>query len=295
MRDGIAAVAARAAHGELFRNRLARSFPPRPRRMLMNRLFAAPEFPASGHTTTTRVDGAQVDPDRVRRLAGATEPQSFFAPQHYEAGYSYPLIVWLHSAGGNERQIARIMPLVSTRNYVGVGVRGISRASAPAEFCWTQSTSGIAAAEERILAAVDKAQSKFNVHTGRIFLAGYEAGGTMALRVALRNPGRFAAAVSVNGAFPEGERPLARLDHLRKFPLLVAHCRDSGTYPVERLCRELSLFHAAGLSVTLRQYPCGDELTTQMLRDLDNWLMEQVTGCSAATEADAQELPRDRN
>jgi hypothetical protein len=37
--------------------------------------------------------------------------------------------------------------------------------------------------------------------------------------------------------------------------------------------------------VHLRQYPCGDELTTQMLHDLDAWLMEQVTGMPAATDA----------
>lgn len=275
----------------------------------MNRLFAAPEFPASTHTTTTRVDGAQnqgaqvqgaqnhgaqVDPDRVRQLSRSGAPHSFFAPQHYEAGYAYPLVVWLHSAGGNERQVARIMPLVSTRNYVGVGARGISR-SPSSEFSWPQSAAGIASAEQRVLAAVDQAEARFNIHAGRIFLAGYEAGGTMALRVALRHPDRFAAAVSIGGAFPAGERPLARLDQLRKFPLLVAHSRDSQTYPVEQLCRDLSLFHSAGLSVTLRQYPCDDELTTQMLRDLDNWLMEQVTGCGAAAAADAQELPRDRN
>jgi len=47
---------------------------------------------------------------------------------------------------------------------------------------------------------------------------------------------------------------------------------------VQHVCDELSLFHAAGMSVTVRQYPCPDELTTQMLRDLDVWLMEQVTG-----------------
>jgi hypothetical protein len=32
------------------------------------------------------------------------------------------------------------------------------------------------------------------------------------------------------------------------------------------------------MGITLRQYPCDDELTTQMLHDLDLWLMEQVTG-----------------
>jgi hypothetical protein len=62
------------------------------------------------------------------------------------------------------------------------------------------------------------------------------------------------------------------------------HCRDSEIYSVDQVCEELSLFHAAGMSVTLRQYPCGDELTTQMLRDLDVWLMEQVTGVATADQ-----------
>ena len=40
----------------------------------------------------------------------------------------------------------------------------------------------------------------------------------------------------------------------------------------------MRLFHAAGLQAAIRQYPCDDELDTQMLADLDSWLMEQVTG-----------------
>jgi hypothetical protein len=34
--------------------------------------------------------------------------------------------------------------------------------------------------------------------------------------------------------------------------------------------------HAAGCTVALRQYPCGDELTTTMLSDLDRWMMAIV-------------------
>ena len=75
----------------------------------------------------------------------------------------------------------------------------------------------------------------------------------------------------------------------------MMHCRDSQTYRVERVCDELALFHAAGMSVTLRQYPCGDELTTQMLRDLDVWLMEQVTGVSTTAEQQSAPLPSEWN
>ena len=37
------------------------------------------------------------------------------------------------------------------------------------------------------------------------------------------------------------------------------------------------LFHAAGMSVTLRQYPCAQELSPQILRDVDRWIIEQIT------------------
>ena len=45
-------------------------------------------------------------------------------PLHYERNYAYPLVVWLHGPGGDERQVTRVMPLVSSRNYAAVGPRG---------------------------------------------------------------------------------------------------------------------------------------------------------------------------
>ena len=54
--------------------------------------------------------------------------------------------------------------------------------------------------------------------------------------------------------------------------------RDSRDYPDRRVCDDLRLLHSAGCTVALRQYPGGDELTTNMLSDLDRWLMEFVCG-----------------
>jgi phospholipase/carboxylesterase len=255
----------------------------------MNRLFAEPAPPALKHKPQTQVHKA-----RLPRPVTMGEALSLFAPLHYEANYAYPLLLWLHSAGGDERQLARVMPLVSMRNYVGLAVRG-PVAAASRGFAWPQTAEAIDAAEQRILESIDKACEKYHVHRQRVFLAGYESGGTMAYRVALRNPDRFAAAVSIGGPFPQGNTPLARIAQLRKFPLLLAHCRDSQGYPVERVCDELRLFHAAGLAVTLRQYPCGDELTTKMLHDLDVWLMQHVTGVAAAESPDPAETRSEWN
>ncbi len=60
---------------------------------------------------------------------------------------------------------------------------------------------------------------------------------------------------------------------------MLSFGRDSLDYGEDRLCEDLKLFHAAGLhSLNIRQYPCGDELVTQMLKDLDSWLMKLITG-----------------
>jgi len=260
----------------------------------MNRLFA----PTAPPTTTTLKPAAKeyrrVDAARLRRPVPAGDAATFFAPEGYEANYAYPLVIWLHNAGGDERQLARVMPLVSTRNYVGLGVRGPVAAERRG-YAWPQTAEGIVAAEQQVAEAIAKAQGRFNIHASRIFLVGYQSGGTMAYRLALRNPERFAAAASLGGAFPEGHRPLAKIAQLRKFPLLLSHCRDSQSYPIDRVCQELKLFHAAAMCLTLRQYPCDDEMTTQMLSDLDRWLMEQVTGIAAAEEVDSAETGSEWN
>jgi phospholipase/carboxylesterase len=213
-------------------------------------------------------------------------------PEHYERNYAYPLLVWLHDSGGDERQLREIMPLVSLRNYVSLAVRGTSQADRGFE--WRETSEGILSAESRVAEAVSEARQRFSVHRGRVFLAGAGAGGTMAMRLALRAPEEYAGAASIGGCFPQGHSPLARLALARRSRLLIMHCRDSINYPIKQVCDELGLFHAAGMSVTLRQYPCGDELTTQMLRDLDVWLMEQVTGSRSEVERDAT-LPSEWN
>ena len=202
-----------------------------------------------------------------------------FTPLHYERNYAYPLIVWLHGPDDDEHQISRVMPLVSLRNYVGVGPRGTALASGG--YGWSQSKSQIALAEQRVMAAIAAARCWLNVEPSRIYLAGFDCGGTMALRLALSRPDAFAGVLSIGGAFPTTLRPLGQLRAVRRLKIFLATGRDSQQYPEAEVCRNLRLFHSAGMSVCLRQYPCGDDLTTNMLSDMDRWIMEQLTASPA--------------
>jgi len=108
----------------------------------------------------------------------------------------------------------------------------------------------------------------------------------MAIRLALRNPQCFTAALSFGGPFPTAGAPLARLHLARRVALFFATTSQSMLYPQSAICEDLRLFHTAGLSVHIRQYPGEDGLTNLMLSDMDRWIMEHVTDAHSGPARD---------
>jgi phospholipase/carboxylesterase len=66
-------------------------------------------------------------------------------------------------------------------------------------------------------------------------------------------------------------------------PIFLAHGRGDLALDGDELGEQLRLFHAAGMNVTLRQYPGDSTLAPQMLSDMNRWLMEIVTGATAVS------------
>ena len=63
-------------------------------------------------------------------------------------------------------------------------------------------------------------------------------------------------------------------------PLFLAITANSELYPEQDVCQHLRLFHIAKLKVNIHHYPGDDALTTQMLKDMDRWIMDRMTGSS---------------
>ncbi len=231
-----------------------------------------------------KATGAQVEAAICSTQTTAELPITLFAPVHYERNYAYPLVVWLHGPGDDENQLKRIMPVISLRNYVGVSVRGTNpckSASGKPGFAWAQSPPHTALAEQRVVDAVQAAQGRYNIAPRRVFLAGFDCGGTMALRLAFSHPARFAGVLSLGGEFPVGGAPLSCLTAARRVPVFLACGRESQRYPSTVVCDNLKLLHSAGMDLTLREYPGGHEISPQMLADMDRWIMDLVTGKSS--------------
>jgi len=194
----------------------------------------------------------------VRRgpLADWTGDAQVFVPQGYESGYDYPLLVWLPEPG-SRFDLGRAMTRLSLRNYVAV------QPSGPETAMWR---------------AIDRVRDRLSIHPRRIWLIGQGSGGTEALRAACRHPGEFAGGISLGGRFPLGESALARLDDVRRLPMMLC-CRaaDVAADPTT-LDETLRLFHAAGGTLAVRIYQRGGPLSRAVLADVNRWLMEEISG-----------------
>lgn len=213
---------------------------------------------------------------------------TYFSPIHYEPNYAYPLVIWLHGSGATERQIRAVMPLMSLRNYVGVALRGTHELVSPdgkTGYTWDQSLDGIGTAAANVASAVELTRSKFHVDPRRVFLVGCDAGGTMAIRLAMMAPERFSGVVSLGGCLPKNHTPLRNITRTRALPVLMAQCRDDVVYGTNALCCDLRLLHSAGIQITVRQYPGTDYIVRQQLSDANAWIMEHVTGDCSTSEA----------
>ena len=216
-------------------------------------------------------------------------PHTLFSPMHYEPGYAYPLIVWLHGQGkAAERQLMKIMPMVSMRNFVAVAPRGMECGNS-GQFGWPVGEAGFHLAQQRVFDCLQIASEKCNISKRRVFLVGFDDGGTMAFRVAMQFPRYFSGVVSLCGSFPQGTMPLRQLGAVRQLPCLMCVGRDSPVFPPTEAARQMTLFHTAGMSVTVRQYPCRQELSTQMLEDLNRWIMERVTQAAVQSRSKSTE------
>lgn len=220
-------------------------------------------------------EASAIDPLMISELAAPVTESSTFVPLHYEPSYRYPLIVWLHDQGSDMDQLAQVMAEISLRNYVAVAPRS-PQGDAYRGYFWDDDPTQVQLAQDSINAAIDRAMSEFSINSSRIFIGGFGAAGTMALRAGMERPEIFRGVFSINGCLPERHCPMRSWKSCRDLEVYWAHFRESISFCESKLCEQLRVLHVAGLQVTLRQYPGDERLSSAALRDVDRWVMEMI-------------------
>ncbi len=243
---------------------------------------AGSDYPLAGDLGRSQFGGPGVDgeADETRKpsLLAFDKPLALCIPEGYELNYAYPLMIWLHGSGGSERELSRLMPAISTRNYFGISLRGPLAANEvlPGGFRWSQDEQDIAALEGELHETVCQLRREFHIHSERIYVAGFDDGATMSLRLMLRRPEWFAGAIALSGKFPQTPQPLSRFRDLQGTRVFVAVGTRDRDVSVAELIQTGRLLHAAGVDVTTRVYHAAHEITDEMLDHVNHWMMDGI-------------------
>ncbi|SMP53561.1 phospholipase/carboxylesterase [Neorhodopirellula lusitana] len=231
---------------------------------------------------------------------GKNQGVQILTPVHYQHGYQYPLLVWLHSAGHNERQVEKVLPHISTRNYVSVGVRATKATDVRgAGFDWTNSRNGVAKASQSVFNAIELAKETFSIHPERVILAGFGSGATMACRVAMQNPESFAGVVRMAGQFPTahgvvGDGIIENFKALRqrRMPMLWQQAINGVDDDPDQLQLDIASAQNIQAQVEIRQYRNEDVMNTAALKDIDRWCFDKIFSPQPAEESTSLNLIR---
>jgi phospholipase/carboxylesterase len=228
---------------------------------------------------TEKIEKPQVaapQPARDEALQTDSHVRSVFVPRHYEEKYAYPLIIWLHGAGGSERDLGDVMPMISTRNYVGVGFRGTTPAgaSAPLGFRWSPMEEVLERFSTDLFEQVCSIRRSLHVHSERIYLAGVGEGATFGLSLLLKKPEWFAGAIALGGHFPQKNAPLARYRHLKGKRVLLAS-ETGASREVSHYETAGRLLYAAGIDAAVAEFDPAHHMP-KMLRRIDHWIMQGI-------------------
>lgn len=201
-----------------------------------------------------------------------------FMPTGFVSTYEYPLIVFLHREGNNEQQIKKLMPHLSRRNYICMGLRGtvpMYREDGRQGFGWNSQAGLSTELEDYALAAIADSYDRLPVNGNRIILAGVGEGAAQAYRLAFSFPDKFAGVIALNSKLPKNG-PLWRLSQTRKVPVFIGHGRTNFEIPHAQAAQDHRLLYTAGMDVTFRGYETNERLHPAMMRDIDRWIMKKI-------------------
>lgn len=242
-------------------------------------------FPADAHLRAPlprqpAPDPSDLTPPPATHESGQAALEYALAlPAGYTPRYAYPVIVWFHDDGGDERDVLDWLPQLSPQNYLGLGLRGPLPVSdgLPSQRRWSLGRQHLDWLEDQLGLALMETARQYSIHAERIVAAGIGGGATLALQMLLRRPELFSAAACLNADFP----PQQCLDGWGRYSgrgLWLGHSRLLYCSPARPAIASARLLHAAGLDVHPQLYDDEAWPLETFGRDVDRWLMPVLCG-----------------
>lgn len=219
---------------------------------------------------------------RSHKSAAGQMPYRLFIPRHYDPQTRYPLIVWLHGAGGtgtdNESQIAGDQ-IPGTQTWTTPERQADHPAFVLApqtSGAWASSTvADLSPALVQVEAILDSIEREFAINPRRVYVLGQSIGGLGVWNLASNAPERFAAAVMLCPV--PGD--ISRAGRASRVPIWIFQGDADGASFVAGSRALIAALKAAGGRPRYTEYRgAGHEIWTRVFSEPEivSWLFAQT-------------------
>lgn len=211
-------------------------------------------------------------------LDGTLQPYVVRLPKDYQPGAEYPLLVFLHGSGSDERTLLRVPSLTQGRFIeLGPNARGPSHAYVHDH------------AQEDIFEAIEAVRRQYSVDGRNIFLMGFSMGGYGVYRTFYEHPELYKGLIVLSGHPDIGNEYYPGEDHpnfleprfqavFKGVPMFIFHGGKDRNCPFELTAEAVEGFKAAGAEVEFHaEADKGHELpSSPTLLALAQWLAREA-------------------
>lgn len=197
------------------------------------------------------------------RLDDSTQKYALWVPRQYDPQKPLPLVLYLHSRGGDEMQAPFVMGLADRdlpAEVLVVGPHGRG------DLSWRYF------ARTDIHEVLAEVMARYNVDPDRIYVTGESMGAFGTWDIAMDHPDRFAAAALNCGGAWEGGLP-----NLQRLPFLVNHGDQDDVISLNQSRMAVQVLRGLDAPVELRELPGAGHIIYPQTNRTDanlNWLLQ---------------------
>ncbi len=198
----------------------------------------------------------------------------------------HPTIFAMHGWGASALDLIGLAPYLAGGRFMVICPQGpVEVEIGPTRgYGWYPLRMGGAQDPEAIANAAQKAQSfveaaieRYPADRRKIVILGFSQGGSMAYRLAITNPARYAALVALSTWFPPELKDAATdRDALARLPTIVQHGRADEMIEIGRARTSVENLRELRIPLSYKEYDCGHEITADALQDLGEFLETKV-------------------
>jgi phospholipase/carboxylesterase len=204
--------------------------------------------------------------------AGATESQPA------------PLVVMVHGWAGNEsvtwvfkQTIPPEAAIITPRAPLQLPEKGFAWFQYQDEADFVPDPEMLTEGLRRLEQFLRSLPALYPVDPARLILMGFSQGAMISNALALTHPELIKGVVSLAGGLPQAPELLQSSTSLDGLPVFIAHGTRDETVPLSAAQQTRDIYRRLGATVSYKEYDAAHKMSSQGMKDLKQWLAEQLS------------------